>query len=108
MKCQQIATVSEGLSGREISKIAIAWQVGFSGSLETLPRSRCWETGIDLGPAIRYKQIFASFKSVEKFAAKRGGFGCSEQKVRDCFWQTKQQIVVKYFGQVLFDQNSCC
>lgn len=26
-KCQQIAEVTEGLSGREISKIAIAWQV---------------------------------------------------------------------------------
>ena len=28
-KCQQIAEVTEGLSGREISKIAIAWQVSF-------------------------------------------------------------------------------
>lgn len=26
-KCQQIAEVTKGLSGREISKIAIAWQV---------------------------------------------------------------------------------
>ena len=28
-KCKQIAEVTEGLSGREISKIAIAWQVSF-------------------------------------------------------------------------------
>ena len=28
-KCHQIAEVTEGLSGREISKIAIAWQVSF-------------------------------------------------------------------------------
>ena len=27
VKCRQIAEVTEGLSGREISKIAIAWQV---------------------------------------------------------------------------------
>lgn len=27
VKCQQIAEATEGLSGREISKIAIAWQV---------------------------------------------------------------------------------
>lgn len=27
VKCQQIAKATEGLSGREISKIAIAWQV---------------------------------------------------------------------------------
>lgn len=26
-KCHQIAEVTKGLSGREISKIAIAWQV---------------------------------------------------------------------------------
>ena len=30
-KCHQIAEVTEGLSGREISKIAIAWQVSFEG-----------------------------------------------------------------------------
>ena len=29
VKCRQIAEVTEGLSGREISKIAIAWQVRF-------------------------------------------------------------------------------
>ncbi|XP_068700315.1 ATPase family AAA domain-containing protein 3-like [Montipora foliosa] len=32
VKCQQIATASEGLSGREISKIAIAWQASAYGS----------------------------------------------------------------------------
>lgn len=31
-KCQQIAEVTEGLSGREISKIAIAWQASAYGS----------------------------------------------------------------------------
>lgn len=31
-KCLQIAEVTEGLSGREISKIAIAWQASAYGS----------------------------------------------------------------------------
>ena len=28
VKCSQIAAIAEGLSGREISKLAVAWQVG--------------------------------------------------------------------------------
>ena len=34
-KCHQIAKVTEGLSGREISKIAIAWQVRLKNSENT-------------------------------------------------------------------------
>jgi len=34
-KCSQIAELGEGLSGREISKLGVAWQVSYHAMLST-------------------------------------------------------------------------
>lgn len=47
VKCQQIAEATEGLSGREISKIAIAWQASAYGSPDGVLTEEMMDARID-------------------------------------------------------------
>lgn len=60
-KCQQIAEVTEGLSGREISKIAIAWQVrAYKNCNKTLINiSKREKVGTE--PYVHLKNLLSSF-----------------------------------------------
>ena len=60
-KCQQIAEVTEGLSGREISKIAIAWQVRVYKNYNKTLINISKREKVGTKPYVHLKNLLSSF-----------------------------------------------